>query len=227
MRRLIATTVFLGAALAAGSALAQAGAGCNVNTFPLQQRAFGASQVTTGIPTVMERDGAGCPGDAAACQSSTTVPAHTVVLTGRPFGQRYVCGFVPGRQDGGTAGWIRTERLKPLRVFSAPPLNAWVGVWRKGDDKIEIVQDGRDLGGVGHAFWPSAYPAKGAPAPKEARFSAQTRPSGNRIDFRGGADNDQTDCEVSAVLVRNWIVVEDNGQCGDKPASFTGVYRRR
>jgi hypothetical protein len=229
MRRRIATTALLGAALAAGAAAAQAptpaqaGAPCTTAGFPLGQRAFGASQVTTGVPTVLEREGPGCPGDSAACRQAVTVRAHTVVLTGRPYGRRYVCGFVPDRSGGGVAGWLRTERLKPLQVFASPPLRAWVGVWRKGDDRIEIVLDGHELGGVGHAWWPSLH----APDRKEARFSAQTRPSGNRIDFKGGAANDQTACEVSAVLVRDWIVVEDNGRCGDKPASFTGVYRRR
>jgi hypothetical protein len=226
-RLTIATAAFTTAALAAGAAAAQDGAGCDARAFPLQQHAFGASQVTGGLPTVLERDGPGCPGDSAACRQSSMIPARTVVLTGRPRG-RYVCAYVPGRRGGGIAGWMRTERLRPLQVWAAPPLRAWTGVWRRGDDKIELTLDGGELGGVGHAYWPSAHPAgPDAPDRQEARFSAQTQPVGNRIDFKGGAQNDQTACEVTLVLVREWIVAEDNGQCGDKPASFTGVYRRR
>jgi hypothetical protein len=121
------------------------------------------------------------------------------------------------------------SRLSALPVSATPPLKAWFGNWVSGGNTIEIKLDGNLLAGSGHAAWPSVDPLPHPPSGgrKAAKFSARSYPSANRIDFKNGAWNDQTECVVSLVLVDRWLVAEDNSNCGGKNVTFTGVYRRR
>lgn len=233
MKRPIAFAAFAGAGLlAAGAAAAQApapapaaGTSCRVDTFPLDQRAFGESRVRFArAPAYLAR----CPENTPACREAVYAVPSELVITGRPSGA-FVCVYVPRRQGGDIAGWIQSSRLAPVRIPAAPPLSDWVGHWVSGRNTIDLIQDGDALGANGHAAWPHVFPL---PRPKSggphyAKFSARTQPSGNRVDFKNGAENNQTLCEVSLVLAGQFLVASDNGLCGGMNVSFTGVYRRR
>lgn len=213
--------------VAAGAAAAQDRA-CRVATFPLDQRAFGQSRITPGPPIHLAADPIGCPDGMAACRQPPFAVSGDVVLTGRPRGP-WVCVYRPSRGGGGVAGWAPGRRLSALPAEAAPPLHAWLGRWTYGRNWIEISRDGNELAGKGHAAWPSVYPIpqEAAGDKRSAKFSAQSLPSGNRLEFKNGEYNDQGACTVSLVLVGRYIVAEDDGRCGGRNVTFTGVYERR
>src|SRR5262249_25202139 len=119
---------------------------------------------------------------------------------------------------GGTGGrrW-QGERAQPSEP--APPLAAWVGIWRFYDDRIVLKQAGDSVEAAGEAYWPgkSIMPAN------EGGFGGAAKPSGNRLHF----GDDPQGCAVDLSLAGPFLVAADNKECGGHNVSFTGIYTRR
>ena len=197
---------------------------CRNGSFPEQAGGFGVGKVMGPERAYFIDDINGCPNDSAACREKSYVVTGDLVLTGRSKGV-YVCAFFPNR-GGGSAGWMRRDRLAAQPVDAAPPLSAWVGKWRNFDDTIALKARGAMLEASGDAYWPSANPPLSLRpgGPNTGDFSGVAKPSGARVVF---ADKDPDGCKVTLDRVGPWLVAADNNNCGGNNVTFTGVYTRR
>lgn len=120
---------------------------------------------------------------------------------------------------GQPAGWLPQARVRTPPLDRAPPLAAWTGTWRSGDDTVVLTaaRDGR-LSVHGRAYWPG----HGIPPQHTGKLSGTAQPEGNRITF---ADEDPTICVAKLELLGPALLAaNDNGRCGGANVSFGGVY---
>ena len=118
-----------------------------------------------------------------------------------------------------TVGWVREADLEFTAFDRQPPLQAWVGSWRDGENRITIAlaPGGKALRARGSAIWRSRVTVH------TGSLEAQAQPELNHILFREGG---QGECTVRMTLVGARLAVSDNRACGGMNVSFTGVYGR-
>jgi hypothetical protein len=216
-------------AIASLTLLALAGAAhaedldCRNGGFPSEQDQFGLAKVAGQGRLYFLGDSDGCPNDGPACRSKTYVVAGDTLLTGRIHGA-YLCAFYPNR-FGGTAGWVRRDRLTPV-AMTAPPLQAWIGHWADGDNTIDLSRRGKGLKVSGEAYWPSANPSveERPGGPNIGSLDGLITPQGGRARL---ADEYPDGCRATLTLVGPFLVASDNGGCGGMNVRFDGIYRRR
>ena len=196
---------------------------CRNGSFPSNETAVGRAQVIGAGRLALLSDDNGCPAETAKCRGTTVLAPGAIVLTGHRHGA-YLCAFAPTHDD---AGYIESVRLKPLPVVASPPLKAWVGDWRDGDNTIGLTAKGATLTADGEAYWPSAHPsARQFPGgPNVGDLSGSAAPKGNAVTFADASDPQA--CSATLRLIGDILVVADNGACGGMNVSFSGVYRRR
>jgi hypothetical protein len=206
---------------------------CRNGDFPASVASPDLATVVGADKLYFQNDTDGCPNETAACRQRAYVVAGNVVLTGQSVGP-YICVFFPNRV-GGSAGYVRDDRLKPIGALAAPPLAMWAGHWANGDDTIDLKVKGAALVANGAAWWPSAHPSlKDAPGgPNEGELEGTATPVGPSVAFNA---KDPEACKVTATLLADqagdhFLVVADNsngdGSCGGQNVSFTGVYLRK
>jgi hypothetical protein len=213
----------------AGRALGAAGPDdgtCRNGDFPKLQTHFELRTATGARRIAFLADTDGCPSEARGCRTASYVLAGDRLIAGRVRGA-YVCAFFPNR-SGGAAGWMRADQLAAAAYDRSPPLNAWLGLWRDGDDRIRLSAHGGLLIADGAAYWPSADPSlsERPGGPNVGALSGSTRPTGPRAVFND-AQGQGEGCIAKLELVGPYLVVADNDQCGGMNVSFTGVYTRR
>lgn len=93
-----------------------------------------------------------------------------------------------------------------------------------GDNVISVTRSGNGLRGEGEAYWPGADPPEDQfpGGPNLGAFDSIGRPHSHAVVF---TDTDD-ECSVSAHLVGDVLVVNDNHQCGGMNVTFDGVYER-
>jgi hypothetical protein len=211
--------------LAASSARAADDGTCRNGDFPTEQGRFGLAQVTGAGRLPFLDDTNGCPNETAACRARGYVVTGDVLLTGRIQGA-YVCAFYPSR-GGGSAGWVRRDRLASQPAEPSPALSAWAGRWADGDNTIKLSAKAGALIADGDAYWPSANPplSERPGGPNIGQLGGSAKPTGGRVVFKDG--DGEYDCAATLNLVGRFLVVADNNNCGGANVSFTGVYVRR
>jgi hypothetical protein len=197
---------------------------CRNGAFSTEQAVFSLAKVTGRDRLFFLDDMNGCPSEEAQCRQRGFVVMGDMLLTGRSQGP-YICAFYPNR-GGGSAGWVRRDRLAPLPFPTDPPLTAWAGRWVDGDDTIKLTVKNGALVAVGDAYWPSANPPRSyLPGdPHVGNLSGKAQPKGNCAIF---SDGDPDDCTATLTLVDPLLVVGDNGACGGMNVTFNGIYRQR
>jgi len=222
--RFLETAILLGLLAATAARAADEDLSCRNGGFPSEEKTIGLAQVVGADRLNFLTDTDGCPGEDVRCRQRAYVVGGDVLLTGRGHGP-YVCAFFPNR-GGGSAGWVRRDRLTPLPVAPSPPLADWVGHWANGDDTIDLTAQDGALDAAGEAYWPSANPplSERPGGPNLGDLTGTARPKGNRVVF---ADPDPQACAASLTLVGSLLVVSDNNACGGMNVSFSGVYRRK
>jgi hypothetical protein len=213
------------ALMAASAARAADDGTCRNGDFPTEQDRFGLAQVTGAGHLPFLGDTNGCPNETVACHGGGYVVTGDVLLTGRSQGA-YVCAFYPNR-GGGSAGWVRADRLAARPADPSPPLTAWVGRWKDGDNTIKLTARGGRLVVDGAAYWPSANPplSERPGGPNIGSLAGSARPIGDRVVFKDG--DDQYACVATLTLVGKLLVAADNNNCGGMNVTFTSVYTRR
>ncbi|PWK87780.1 hypothetical protein [Fulvimonas soli] len=197
------------------------GGSCRNGAFASMQDGFALAKVAGAGRLYFLGDMDGCPRDERACHAGGYVVPGDTVLTGRALGA-FRCAFYPN-DAGGSAGWVRADRLQPQPVPAAPPPHAWLGKWKDGDNALVLRREGGMLAAKGEAYWPSADPPQEQfpGGPNVGGLEGKAAPAGNRAVFVDG------ECRVTATLVGSLLVVADNGGCGGMNVRFDGVYRRR
>jgi hypothetical protein len=206
----------------AGPVMAQEDDGtCRNGLFPEAPGPFRAARVSGTDRLYLLEDMHGCPNETPACRQRTYVLARDMVLIGRAKGA-YVCAFFPNR-GGGSAGWVRRDRVDPLPPEPTTAPAAWTGAWKDGDNTIDLKAKGTTLVASGDAYWPSANPPLSLRpgGPNVGEFGGTSRPIGGIATFK------EDDCIVKLERVGPWLLASDNKMCGGNNVSFTGVYGRK
>jgi hypothetical protein len=146
------------------------------------------------------------------------VPMGTPVLIYRQQGE-WTCGYFSAR-DGAGPAWIRSNALRVVRTEAHPSLNAWVGTWSGGTDRV-VIRAGRTaetLHLAGNAEWHG----KG----DNAHFGSaegDASPVGNHLHF---VQNGPNSCAIDMTLLNQHILASDNGLCGALNVRFQGIWKR-
>lgn len=172
-------------------------------------------------PNLMEVGGAlpttgyfGCARDGSGCLSEHLTPGTPVVVT---FSDGdWTCGYDP------SPVWIRSADLRPIHFDLNPPLKAWVGMWKGGEDRVVIgfSKDSGKLSLAGTAHW---HGAQGVV--HDGEFRGEVEPDGNHLDYREGRPPDWR-CVVDLTLFGKYIVADDNQRCGGMNVRFMGIWQR-
>jgi hypothetical protein len=155
-----------------------------------------------------------------ACDSSTgcfplKLDPGSPVLIYRTNGE-WTCGYGVDRH-GAAPAWFRTRDLRPLNFTAAPPIEAWYGVWKCGEDRVAISasKNAGELRLVGNAIWQGAN--------RNEHFGhaqGNAVPSGNRLHIVDGG------CVIDLTLAGKYILADDNQGCGGMNVSFSGFWKR-
>jgi hypothetical protein len=98
-----------------------------------------------------------------------------------------------------------------------PPLDRWLGTWKFYDNSLEIKRDGRS--GALHVRGDALWRGLGDNV-HVGEIETTARPHGRQMKL-----SDES-CQVSLVLVGEFIVAADNAECGGMNVRFDGVYRK-
>ena len=153
----------------------------------------------------------GCPQAGAVCVLGDSHADRAEELLVNSELPGFFCAYRPSNGDG---GWVAksdvaVEAPQPSRT---PPLSAWIGRWQDDDNWIRIARKGNALRLTGRASWARR---------NFGDFEGTSTPAANKLETSDDI------CKVSMTLVGNYLVVDDNSQCGGMNVRFTGVYKQR
>jgi hypothetical protein len=152
------------------------------------------------------------------CLSAKLAPGDPVVVY-QAEGD-WTCGYL-SQAKGAGPGWVRSNDIRPVHVDAAPPLDAWVGTWANGDDRIRI-QTSKAPGKLelqGEAVWHG----RTKDAVHTGDFSGAAAPVGSHLHFvESGADS----CTIDLTLIGKYLVANDNNLCGGENVRFWGIWKR-
>lgn len=173
--------------------------------------------------TFFYEDTDGCPTRAGAldeCRTDSYVIEGDTLVVGRSLGD-FVCALFP-KGGGGTAGWIRRNRVTILPNEASPPLSAWEGDWtdHASADVTILSKDGRTYI-VGQAFWPARPEENTWPTIHIGEVNDRLAIAGHRAIY-----SDDNLCELDLTLLRDFLLIADNHKCGGANVTFSGVYTR-
>jgi hypothetical protein len=232
VRRLLGSMVALAAL--AGPALADPAGECTGFAFDAKTPAVIARIAAAAPKTYFIRsssENASCPADTAACRARPYLVPGDLVLAGAASGA-FTCATFQSLSPKGqitTSGWLPTASLVPVAPAAAP--TDWAGAWWKTSAKLTIKPAaGGKLKIAGEATYPVAGGVRTTEVDGETK--PETKPAGAILAFAGSGEiafdtAPEDACRFRAQRVDALLVVEDNGQCGDGMASFTGLYQRK
>lgn len=155
--------------------------------------------------------GKNCPSDACR-RKAYVIPGDRLLISAVKDG--WACAFFGGTK-GDIVGWVRTEQLT-MTATKPPTPESWFGRWRSGRNSFTIqssaISDSLSVAGI--ALWGAG------PAPRTGRVEGSSPPTGNQLVVKDGT------CQVRLTLVDEWLIADDNNECGGLNVTFTGVYRR-
>ena len=186
-----------------------------------QQDGFAQARVSEKRRTFFYEDMDGCPlleGSLDACRTNSYVIEGDRLVVGRSLGD-FVCAFYPN-YSGGTAGWIRRDRLAIEATDRAPPLSRWEGDWTDGAsaDVTILTKDDRTYI-VGNAFWPARPEENDWPTIHIGEVEDRLAIDGNRANYA-----DDNLCQLELTVLPDFLLIEDNRKCGGANVTFSGVY---
>jgi len=160
-------------------------------------------------------DGSGAALAEVIAKSANEQPTDMVVVY-RVQGD-WTCGYL-AHKTGGRPGWIPSAAIRVLTADPKPPLDAWLGTWREGEEYITIakaqtpeklaLESGRAIHGAKHV----------APA---GEIKGEAIPDGNHAHFV-----EKDNCVVDLTLYGKYLLSEDNHFCGDVNVRFWGIWTR-
>jgi hypothetical protein len=132
---------------------------------------------------------------------------------------QWTCGYFSAR-DGAGPAWIRSDALRVVSYDERPPLNAWVGTWAGGEDRV-LIRAG-SVPETLHLSGSAEWHGKG----DDAHFGdmkGSASPVGNHVHF---VQNGPNSCAIDMTLLNRYILASDNGLCGALNARFQGIWKR-
>ena len=159
----------------------------------------------------------GCPGPAAKCRQKAYVIAGDALIVSRTFGE-YMCAWFQPARGYETVGWIRADQLEVSETDANPPAARWLGEWTLYEDSLKIKRGSKagELHVEGSAIWHGL-----GDNVHVGEINDAAAPRGNTLTLE-----DDT-CKLTLRLVGDFLVADDNGECGGVNVTFDGVYRKK
>jgi hypothetical protein len=149
---------------------------------------------------------------------ATKLASGDPVLVYRADGE-WTCGYLTAR-DGAGPGWVRSAEIRLVDIDPTPPLTAWAGTWKGGEDSVTIKPSDKpgqlDLNGA--AEWQGR-----ADVVHTGDFSGSATPAGNHVHF---AEDGAESCTIDLTLAGQFIIASDNERCGGMNVRFQGIWKR-
>jgi hypothetical protein len=224
----------LGFALLPAAALA-APPGCT--SMPdLGSTKLALARVLPNTGRVQFRTAPDCNDSTAGCvRRGYVVSGNELIATVRSGNRLCVVFVAPNGSE--FWGWLPVQAL----AVSTPAVRLidWAGRWKQIEAAIEIVPTRNGALSIkGDATFGASDPDRvRRGAVNTGEIAATISPTGNMLDFAmhdgGGATRTvpwssaaEYDCAVRMQRVGQWLVVDDNNNCGGLNVTFRGIYAR-
>ena len=221
--RLIASAVTV---LGLGISAAQSAESCE-GTYGFEEEGYAAAKVKSKRSYFLADDGAPL--------KPYVVRGDEVLITGRKEGA--ICAVYYSGKGNEASGWLSTGDVDISGNPDARPSD-WVGKWTRGEWGNLKMAAGRKKGWLsvsGDALWAANAEAMqkggvnigevGGDAPVENGVLGFTM-TGDETYLPFSAA-EEFDCAIRMRMVgENYLLVEDNNNCGGHNVSFTGLYAR-
>lgn len=159
----------------------------------------------------------GCPGPDAKCRLKAYVVAGDALVVSRTFGE-YVCAWFQPARGYETTGWLRADQLELSAADASPPASRWLGEWELHSNGLTISRGTKagELRVEGSATWHGL-----GDNVHVGEVNASAAPDGHTLTLEDDI------CKITLRLVGDFLVADDNGDCGGVNVTFDGVYRKK
>ena len=202
---------------------------CRNGFFPDKQDALQLAMVNIakGEKLYFYNDDEGCPQSPKCKNKAYLVAGDNVIVNAITDG--WACAWFQGKKHE-TVGWVSAEKLQIKPVDGA---EKWDGQWTYYDNTLQFHTKDNKTEVAGEAFWT----AENASAEKvvmpdgsiKAERVVHTGSLGGELKINGyhatvSEGEDSFSCHADFTLLGNYLVVNDNNNCGGANVSFSGVY---
>lgn len=144
------------------------------------------------------------------------IPGDALVVS-RAFGE-YVCAWFQPARGYETVGWLRADQLEVSETDANPPASRWLGEWELHSNSLTIRRGTKagELRVEGSAVWHGL-----GDNVHMGEVNASAAPGGNTLTLEDDI------CKLTLRLVGDFLVADDNGECGGVNVTFDGVYRKK
>jgi hypothetical protein len=162
------------------------------------------------------KDDDDCPSYTVKCETKSYLITGDQVLVSRKHGQ-WICAWYQPQKGSETVGWLPADKLLMSEQPTRPALANWIGLWKYGKTSLNIRRDGKTglLKVKGYAIWEGSRDNVHV-----GGVEAVARPEGNRLVLI------EEECRVVLKLVGDYLVADDNSECGGVNVRFNGVFRK-
>jgi len=192
---------------------------CRNGAFASDSREFKVARVRgpRGARAYFYGEDEGCPAPGAKCVRKAYVVAGDALVVSRAFGE-YACAWFRPARGYETVGWLRADQLELAEADANPPASRWLGEWVMHENGFTIRRDAKAgvLRVEGSATWHGV-----GDNVHVGEVNASAAPAGNTLTLEDDI------CTITLRLVGDFIVADDNGECGGVNVTFDGVYRKK
>ena len=157
-----------------------------------------------------------CPNHTVKCEMKSYLITGDQVLVSRKYDQ-WICAWYQPRKGSETVGWLPADKLLVSEQSARPALANWLGLWKYGKTSLNIRRDGKigRLKVKGYAIWEGSRDNVHV-----GGVEAAAQPVGNELVLV------EEECRVTLKLVGDYLVADDNSECGGVNVRFNGVFRK-
>jgi hypothetical protein len=220
--RLIASAVTV---LGLGISAAQSAESCE-GTYGFEEEGYAAAKVKSKRSYFLADDGAPL--------KPYVVRGDEVLITGRKEGA--ICAVYYSGKGNETSGWLKSDDFDISEKPELKPRD-WVGKWSKGEwGNLELSAGKNDwLSVSGDALWAANAEAMKNGGVNVGEVAGNAPVENGILGFTMTGDETylpfsgakEFDCAIRLRMVgENYLLAEDNNNCGGHNVSFTGLYAR-
>jgi hypothetical protein len=192
---------------------------CRNGAFASDAKEFRAARVrgVRGARAYFYGEDDGCPAQTAKCRQKAYVVAGDALVVSRAFGD-YVCAWFQPARGYETVGWLRADQLDISEPDASPTPARWLGEWTLHSNSLSISRGAKsgELRVEGSAVWHGL-----GDNVHVGEVNASAAPSGDALTLEDDI------CKLTLRLVGDFLVADDNGECGGVNVTFDGVYRKK
>lgn len=192
---------------------------CRNGAFPGDAREYRMATIAgrKGERAYFYSDDEDCPSSSEAkCRRKAYVMAGDRVLVSRRFGP-FMCGWYQPARGSETVGWLPVDKLSLADETTTPRPEDWLGEWTYYSNSVKITRPRPQAWRVdAEAFWYGVG------------NNVHTGGVNTEATLAGNVLTVEDDiCHVKLMLVGEFLVVNDNGECGGLNVTLDGIYRRK